>query len=108
MPVLNIVELSSHFLADPWGPSVRSGLNNFTAGGAKAESPPMLVFLHLNGAIDPLLARPKAGVGFVVVAQKDFPYHAIGVGQSNLSVIPNDEMVSKEWKGRFSSFPTLM
>ncbi|OWM68083.1 hypothetical protein CDL15_Pgr012668 [Punica granatum] len=96
MPVLNIVELSSHFLADPWGPSVSqngvltAGLNNFTAGGAKAESPPMLVFLHLNGAIDPLLARPKAGVGFVVVAQKDFPYHAIGVGQSNLSVIPND------------------
>ncbi|PKI70616.1 hypothetical protein CRG98_008990 [Punica granatum] len=60
------------------------------AGGAKAESPSMLVLLNFNGAVDPLSARPKAGAGDVVVAQENLPYHAIDAGWFDLSVIPND------------------
>ncbi|OWM65105.1 hypothetical protein CDL15_Pgr028288 [Punica granatum] len=44
-----------------------AGLNNFVAGGAKAEFPPMLVFLNFNGAVDSLPVRPKAGAGNVIV-----------------------------------------
>ncbi|PKI59639.1 hypothetical protein CRG98_019976 [Punica granatum] len=67
-----------------------AGLNNFVAGGAKAESPHMLILFNFNGAADSLPACPKAGARDVIVAQKDFPYHAVGAGQSDLSVISND------------------
>ncbi|PKI56796.1 hypothetical protein CRG98_022808 [Punica granatum] len=67
-----------------------AGFNDFMAGGAKAESPPMLILFNFDGAADPLPARPKAGAGDVIVAQDDFPYHAVGAGWSDLSVIPND------------------
>ncbi|PKI54163.1 hypothetical protein CRG98_025458 [Punica granatum] len=67
-----------------------AGFNDFMAGGAKAESPPMLVFLNFNGVIDPLPMRSKAGAGDEVMAQENFPYHAVGAGWSDLSVIPND------------------
>ncbi|PKI41309.1 hypothetical protein CRG98_038295 [Punica granatum] len=62
----------------------------FHPGGAKAESPPMFILFNFNGAIDPLPARPKASAGDLVVVQENFPYHAVGVGWSDLSVIPND------------------
>ncbi|PKI31045.1 hypothetical protein CRG98_048564, partial [Punica granatum] len=40
-----------------------AGLNDFMAGGAKAKSPPMLVHINFNGALDSLSSRPKAGAG---------------------------------------------
>ncbi|PKI26341.1 hypothetical protein CRG98_048970, partial [Punica granatum] len=61
------------------------------AGGAKAKSPPMLVRFNFNGAVDSLPARSKARAGDVMVAQKDPPYHAVGAGRPDLSVIPNNE-----------------
>ncbi|PKI62330.1 hypothetical protein CRG98_017331 [Punica granatum] len=54
-----------------------TGFDDFVTGGAKAESPPVIVFLDFNRAADPLFARPEAGAGDVVAAQKHLPYHAI-------------------------------
>ncbi|OWM89020.1 hypothetical protein CDL15_Pgr017636 [Punica granatum] len=59
-------------------------------GGAKAESPPVVVLLDLNGAVDPLSACPKAGAGNIVVAQEKLPYHVVGAGWSTLSVVSDD------------------
>ncbi|PKI32520.1 hypothetical protein CRG98_047089, partial [Punica granatum] len=66
------------------------GLNDFMVGGAKAKSPPVLVHFNFNGAIDSLYSSPKAGAGNVIVAQKDLPYHAVGAGRPDLSIIPNN------------------
>ncbi|PKI77382.1 hypothetical protein CRG98_002223 [Punica granatum] len=50
----------------------------------------MLVRFDFNGAIDSLPARPKSGTENVIMAHKDLPYHAVGAGGSDLSVISDN------------------
>ncbi|PKI26179.1 hypothetical protein CRG98_049132, partial [Punica granatum] len=56
----------------------------------KSRVPSYAYTLQLQWAVDPLPARPTAGAGDVVVAQENFPYHAVGAGWSDLFVISND------------------